>query len=403
MDTGKLQPNRHPTKMRNWLITGATGFIGREFVHHLLSNTEDHLTLLVRSAPSANGVAQRVLDQQAIIDASLEIDPRRLSVVECDFTKPRLGLADTEFQELHRYHNQFLHLAANTRFSETLEVARSVNVEGTERALAIALELHAQGNLERFAYVSTAYVHGCQSGVVRTDDPLQPERARNTYERSKSEAELLVRSVSEELPVVIFRPSIVLGDSVTGRASGSTTMYWAIKQYLRGRRRFFGNSEARLDIVPVDYVVSAMYRLMLNPAAIGQCFPLVAGAAGDITLGHLSACVTRYFGLSSPVIMNPRLIAFSSGLISRVSACFGQQVFVDNMLSYLPYFSSNPRFDNSATLLALASEPNRSQSVQPDFDSSCDVLFSHCLTMGWDKNRQRGNHESRLGLRKITG
>lgn len=98
--------------------------------------------------------------------------------------------------------------------------------------------LNESGCLRRFIYFGTVFVHGFVTGTVELDAPLEPMRARNAYEQSKCETEIYARSQIAHLPLTIFRPSIVMGDSKSGRMSGSVTIYWAVRLFLRGHRLF---------------------------------------------------------------------------------------------------------------------------------------------------------------------
>jgi nucleoside-diphosphate-sugar epimerase len=76
-------------------------------------------------------------------------------------------------------------------------------VAGTERILSFAELVHRHGGLHRLIYVSTAYVAGLHSGVFDEDDLGVGQRFRNSDERSKFEAEALVRSCADGLPIAI--------------------------------------------------------------------------------------------------------------------------------------------------------------------------------------------------------
>ena len=127
-----------------------------------------------------------------------------------------------------------LHCAASVSFDLPLDESRSVNVEGTRRMLEFA---RGCPGLERFSYVSTAYVAGEPGGLFREDELAVGQRFRNPYERSKFEAELALRSEGRDLPLQILRPSIVVGDSSTGRTSSFNVLYGPLKALARGAVR----------------------------------------------------------------------------------------------------------------------------------------------------------------------
>jgi nucleoside-diphosphate-sugar epimerase len=101
---------------------------------------------------------------------------------------------------------------------------------------------------------------------------------RNYYEETKYLAEREVENLKEELPVTIFRPSVVVGDSQTGETVKYDGIYYLI-QYLRkapNLLRFInvGNRNVRLNLVPVDFVVEGIATLSKDEKAVGKTIAL---------------------------------------------------------------------------------------------------------------------------------
>lgn len=336
---------------KNWIISGGTGFIGRELVYHLLSNTTDRITLLCRQSNStARKRVSRVLSE---IDPSFKPDWNRLQVLQIDLMSDYLGLSGATIDELNKKENWFVHLAASTRFTNSLEKARRTNVDGTKNAFGLAKLIHDNKALARFIHVSTAYVQGHRTDIVGVEEPLYPSRTRNTYEQSKCEAELWIRQNRSSVPTVIFRPSIVVGHSKTGRSSGTATIYWAVKMIMAGHKRFLARPYARLDMVPVDYVVAAMLALSDREESVDICYPLVAGIEQDQTLSRLAEAVSTEFSIPKLILYRPDIPLRFAIVVRLLALIAGKAAFADQMLAYLPYFSENPRFDSEPTSSAL--------------------------------------------------
>lgn len=112
------------TASRHWIVTGATGFIGRELIYRLLTISSDTLSLLVRADTSHEHAEKRVYDILRDIDPSIHAFAHRINVVRVDITLPDMGLEpDTCMRLMHR-DTCFLHLAANTSFMDSIAEAR---------------------------------------------------------------------------------------------------------------------------------------------------------------------------------------------------------------------------------------------------------------------------------------
>jgi thioester reductase-like protein len=147
------------------LLTGATGFVGREILSRFLERDDRHVFALVRAENDAEA-ADRLPAHE------------RLSAVAGDIERQDLGLAGGSSERLRREVTTVLHCAASVSFDMPLEESRSVNVEGTRRMLDFA---RSCTRLERFSYVSTAYVAGEPGGLFREDELAVGQSFRNPY------------------------------------------------------------------------------------------------------------------------------------------------------------------------------------------------------------------------------
>ena len=247
-----------------------------------------------------------------------------------------LGLAEESRERLSREVTTVLHCAASVSFDLPLDESRSVNVEGTRRMLGFARSCH---RLERFSYVSTAYVAGEPGGLFREDELEVGQRFRNPYERSKFEAELALRSEGSDLPLQILRPSIVVGDSSTGRTSSFNVLYGPLKAFARGAVPAIpARRDAPVDIVPVDYVADRVHELATNGP--DGTFHLVAGRNAT-TVGRLLEMSSEELGRAEPTVLSPRLYRrwVHPWLRRKYRGLRRMEV-------YFPYFAMRVRFDD---------------------------------------------------------
>ena len=238
-----------------------------------------------------------------------------------------------EYGQLAGKITQIVHCAAAARFDLELSQARAENVGGVENILELA---QRASHIERLDYVGTAYRLGeCDRTVYEND--ISAGRFRNTYEQSKCEAEMRVLEHVSCLPIMIARPSIVICDSQTGKASVHNGFCRAVMAYMSGRLRDFpGLSNGLLDIVPVDYVAAAMIRLSTSAASIGKCFHLTAGLHNAYTLSDIQALSARHSGLPAFRIVEPPVAG---------SASTGQAE--EELRLYASYLCCNTPFDNT--------------------------------------------------------
>ena len=111
--------------------------------------------------------------------------------------------------------------------------------------LELAELCRRRGGLRRFSYVSTAYVAGTHDGEFSEDQLDVGQGFRNPYERSKFEAEQLVRAYRGRLPIQVFRPSIIVGERATGWTVSFNVLYAPLKAFAAGRLRRAARRAAR--------------------------------------------------------------------------------------------------------------------------------------------------------------
>ena len=266
---------------RHLFVTGATGFLGQQFIRDVLRCSELKVTALSRSR---KGVP---FDQRLPFDCTASAD--RLSFVEGDVQLENLGLSEDQRHALAVSVDEVWHLAAVTSFDEILrEKTFAVNLDGTKRVLEFAKTVTG---LQSFNHVSTAYVSGDRGYPETVDEQLnaRPDRFRNPYDESKFEAEQQV--ADSGLPYQIFRPSIVLGETVSGRCDGQTV--YNIAKMVRLAKtlgeqdcdakglphdhhsfRVVANLDAAKNMIPVDTVNHLMLNIRASRPDTGSIFHL---------------------------------------------------------------------------------------------------------------------------------
>ncbi len=335
---------------RTFLLTGANGFIGTQIARELLSDDQSSIIALVRATDVASGVRRLARDWWEWPELVKELGAR-VEVVCGDVSEAKLGLDETTYETTRDRVTHIIHTAADWRFLPLAEL-RKTNVEGTANVVEFAKDVHGHHGLGRLSHISTAYVAGGRTGHVAEDQLTDAFGFATDYERSKYEGELLVKAAKEDLPVSIFRPSMVVGDSRTGAIKTFNTFYFPLRLYLTGRMRFLPVSKAlRINVIPVDYVASAIARLTVDPRAEGLTFHLVAPYESLPTIKEVMELIRAWaqenlrVRLRRPVFA--RLSSSATTMLLRLRRAFsGEKRGESNALvSLAPYFSENRRFE----------------------------------------------------------
>jgi thioester reductase-like protein len=200
----------------------------------------------------------------------------RVDLVEGDITHPSLGLAEDALARTSEA-TEIWHLAAAYDLSVARDAGLAVNVDGTRHVLDLAARCAA---LTRLHYVSTCYVSGRYVGIFGEEDLEKGQSFNNYYEETKYLAEGVVREAMHEgLPVTVYRPSIVVGDSRTGETQKYDGPYYIIRWILRQPGTAIvpvvGDPLAtRVNLVPRDFVIDSISHLSALPHSVGRTYQL---------------------------------------------------------------------------------------------------------------------------------
>ena len=355
------------------LLTGATGFLGMDALACLIERggEEDQVAVLIRARDDA-GAQQRLREVLARLYDEPPAAAKRVRAVRGDLLEPGLGLSAEDRRWLIDSVERIVHCAASISFELPLAQAREINVRGVERVLELARAIAAGGSLRRIVHVSTAYVSGRHAGEFLEQDLDVGQEFRNTYERSKHEAERLLRG-ADDLPLAVARPSIVVGHSVSGWTSAFNVLYWPMRAFERGLLdEVPAREDSIVDFVPVDYVTDGILALLDDEAASGT-YNLVAGAdalsAGELVQLH-SAVTGR-----EPV----RFLAQDDGEGDGDGQAAGGVPAGGE--SFVPYFDVRCRFGDQRARELLA----REGVTRPDPQDYLARLIAYARASAWGK------------------
>lgn len=370
------------------IVTGATGFIGGFLTAGLLEAGCSVIAL----ARSRNGV-----DPGSRIRNLMEffgIGPGRgPEVVEASLDDPDLGMGRSEARRLGNRADHVLHCAADTSFAarKSREV-RSTNVQGLVNVF------RSLGGSSHFHHMSTAYAVGSGEGTY-TEELADAVGFHNEYERSKHLAERRITGLCGDSGrrLTIYRPSIVYGDSTTGRSLRFNALYYPVRIMVFLRDTFrrdletSGGSRARrlgigidesgetvipltiphrggwMNLIPVDHLVRTVLRIMGS----GETGVFHIVNRRENTLEELVGMTGSKFGIRGLRTVHGRRAGGPSPL----------EVLLDGYIRlYYPYMADRRRFDDRRTRSVL-----RGTGVEcPGLDSES---FGRCMDFavecGW--------------------
>jgi nucleoside-diphosphate-sugar epimerase len=226
------------TARRTVLLTGASGVVGRAVLRRL-----------------------RDLDVVCLVHRSPVCGPN-VTAVPGDVAEPMFGLAEQDYLKLAARVDAVIHCAAVTDFNRTDGSLEAVNIAGTQHAAAFAAAAGAV-----LYQVSTAFV----------DTTVDGDRGRTAvgYASSKAAAEQVVRSSG--VPHVILRPSVVIGDSVTGEIAAFQGLHQVVAGMFAGIVPMIPFDPGwPIDFVPVDVVADTIACVAENRVSEGE-FWITAG------------------------------------------------------------------------------------------------------------------------------
>lgn len=369
-----------------FFITGGTGLVGSNLLPRILrAYPGSILTLLVRGededevASRTGRIASRLAAEEGIADADTRLKGIRGDVMEENF-----GLTRAVLDRLVRESTYLIHGAATIRFDHPIDEARAINCGGTRTALSIAQQCVDHGRLRRFVYIGTSSVSGRRAGRIMEDELETGQAFFNTYEQSKCESERIVRDHFGRIPAVVFRPSIIIGDSRTGKTTSFNVIYIPLRLVHRGLLRFVpGSPETKLDLVPIDWVDDVMVHVMGSDDANGKVCHVTAGPDKAATLGEVVLTATAFFDRHTPGA-GPRGMEFVTRqeFERRRALTRGrEEALLGQLDTLLPYVSVDRLFDSRTTDALLAG----SGIVFPLFNAYAEQILRYCLDTQWGK------------------
>jgi nucleoside-diphosphate-sugar epimerase len=347
-------------------LTGATGFLGSHLMADMITKGYN---IIVFGRPAKNeSLRERIFRLLQWFGVDNMFD--QVTCIDTDLSQDNLGVSTTEYSSLCSVVDSVIHCASDTCFSESKrEKVMAANINN----LKGILEFSKNAQVNFFHYISTAYVAG--TGVTYCKETLSSAKTfTNVYEESKAEAENIISKFCDknDIPLSIIRPSIVYGDSQTGRSLKFNALYFPVRSaqsirdiYLNDIMNNGGLKAAKngisidkegtlflplkiylphegdINIIPVDYFVNTTVKIIEN-CSINAIYHLTNPNRTTMKI------VAKYF----EQLMKVRGIEIIYGPMPNDLLRNPAEELFDRFIEpYRPYLSDNRVFDRTNTIL----------------------------------------------------
>lgn len=263
--------------MSTLLVTGFPGFLASNLIPRVLTQRPDDEVVCLVEGRFLELARQRI----ASYDAALA---SRIRLLEGDITVAGLGLDADAASKVNP--GEIFHFAALYDLMVSRLLGKKINLVGTQNVLRFAENCP---NLDYLHYISTCYVSGRYCGPFRETDLERGQSFNNFYEETKYQAEVEVQR--SQVPWIIYRPAIVVGNSKTGATFKYDGPYpvitWLLRQpSLAALMPAIGDPDCfRINLVPQDFVLDALCYLSMHRRQKGRVYQLAD--PNPLTVGEM--------------------------------------------------------------------------------------------------------------------
>ena len=302
--------------MNNYLVTGATGFIGRRLIN-LLKTTECEIRIISRYAQN------------------------NFETYICDFESENIPERALESVDTVFHLAGFAHDMQDPSKVEDLYLV--INVDATVELARLAVK----SGVKRFVFISSVKAGGGMASgkCINEFDQNEPE---GVYGRSKREAELKLLKIGSEsgMHVSIIRPSLVYGPNVKGNLQ---LMLSGIKKGWFPPLPEMGN---RRSMIHVDDLVRAILLIAEDKRSNGEIF--IATDGTPYSSREIYNAICSIVGRTIPKWNLPKALFKIASLISprikyKINKLLGDECYSSAKLEALGFKAQRTLKDMNET------------------------------------------------------
>ncbi len=258
------------TKNNKVFLTGATGLLGSYLLNKFILD-ERYVLVLVRKKNNLKSY-ERVTNGLLFWNKQIAKSAKKfLTILEGDITDENFGLSKRNLVHHFEGIEEIYHCAATTAINKPLDEIRQVNVEGTKNLLEASLFSIRSGKLKKINHISTAFVCGNHFGIFKEKDLDLGQKFNSTYDKSKFEAEIVVNNFRKKgLWIDIFRPPIIIGDSLTGKIPFFKNIYQLFHLCELGIFDVLPLKKSFTYLAPIDLLSEYIYKISKQAKLLNQ-------------------------------------------------------------------------------------------------------------------------------------
>lgn len=290
-------------KKKTIFLTGATGLVGSYLLKILLR--EGHKVYVLARSTHNQTAEERVDNVLTFWNGKLQTrNLNNLIVIEGDVTKKSLGLAKKDLFFLVKNVEEVFHCAAVTDFNWPISKIRKVNTLGTTNILAFCVQGRGCGILKKANYLSTVFICGNYKGIFKENNLDLGQEFNTSYEQSKFEAERIIERYRKDgLWVDIFRPSLVIGESKTGKIFLFRQIFYQVLRIWKTEIfRYFPGKGFFINIVFVDELCESIVKIAFNTNRRNQNYHTFPNKS--FSLENILNISSQIVGFRKPILIS---------------------------------------------------------------------------------------------------
>lgn len=278
--------NQHPSILQftkkhysNILLLGCTGYLGIHLLKELLTNSDSHITCMVRHKNDEN--ATKRLSDLYRFYFNKKLPFNRIDVIDSDITKPRFGLSASQYKELAQSIDLAVNTAANVKYYGEYEQFKKINVDVVEHLIDLCMKYDIELVHISTLGVSGNYLVNHQKNFNHFDENnfyIGQQYNENVYIQTKFEAEKSIyEKTLEGLNATILRVGNLTSryDDGSFQQNFEANAFYNILMMIL-KYHILPNTMVSefLEFTPVDYCAKAISQLIFNVETTRYVFHL---------------------------------------------------------------------------------------------------------------------------------